>query len=301
MAGIIKWVEPSIGIADADVVIVTKAISGTLHTVPVGTVVGVLGTASVVVAGVGNAAAGNYASVLGGSGHNASGEYAVIGGGNGNVASSPNTTVAGGKSCTAGANHATNGQYAAVGGGNLCVASGTGATVVGGNQNTASGNYAVAMGSYALAYGVGMVAQSSGTFSGAGNAQRSEIVVRRATADGVPSTLSTNGSAAGATNSLVLQNNSAVVWRAMVVVKQAGGQNMAAWHIQGMASKGASAGSVLVTTGVSDVLGNVGLVGVGVSVGADVVNGALIITATGLSGVSLRWVCTLSLTEVVYA
>jgi hypothetical protein len=35
-------------------------------------------------------------------------------------------------------------------------------------------------------------------------------------------------------------------------------------------------------------------------IGADTTYGSLIVTATGLSGVSLRWVCTLSLTEVVY-
>ena len=258
--------------------------------------------ASSVIGGDSNTGAGSNSGVLSGlSNTNTTlATNSVISGGNGNISNSPNTTVGGGKSCTAGANHATNGQYATVGGGNTCTASGTGATVAGGNFNTASSNYSFAMGSYALAYSVGMVAQSSGTFSGVGNAQHSRVVLRRQTTDALPATLSTNGSAAVGTNSVSLQNNSAVVFEAQIVCKQTGSQNAAAWVVKGVATKGTTAATIAVQVDVTNVLTNIGLTGVAVAISADTTYGAIIITATGLPSTNLRWVSSLSLTEVVY-
>lgn len=312
--GLLHWTEGLIPTNNGTYLKATEATQGVVFSAGVGnTAPGALAIVlngggntasglSAVVGGDTNTGAGLQSGVLSGTGNITTilAEKSVVGGGTLNTTSSPNTTVAGGKNCTAGASHTTNGQFATVGGGDTCTASGTGSTVPGGKSNTASANYSTAIGAYALSYAVGMVAHGGGTFSGIGNAQDSKVLLRRATTEATPSTLSTNGSAALSTNALVLQANSAVTWEVRIICKQSGSGNHAGWRFSGTASKGTTAGSLIVNTDVTNVLTNTGLTGANAVISADTTNGAFMITVTGLAATSLRWVAAVTMTEVVF-
>lgn len=261
--------------------------------------------ASVVAGGAGNIASDVSAGVACGLSNQATAGAAFVGGGNANAATDVNAGVACGT-----ANAATSAN-AFVGGGNTNVASGSGssvlsgnnntasqtnATVAGGAQNTASG-YASSVpgGYYAKAYLLGQIAHASGKFANQGDAQVSELILRAATTDAVPTELSLDGAGTRA----VIPTGMLWAFEGMVAGRTSAG-NCGVYRVSGGLKN--NAGVVALVSGAANVNPDVtdggwpG--GAAVAITADVVNLSLKITVTGAGATNIRWVASLELTEV---
>ena len=239
------------------------------------------GGESVVGGGVGNTASNSYTTVGGGQRNTASGLGATVGGGSDNTASQSRATVGGG------AENTVSNSYATVGGGWLNTASGSAATVSGG--------------SYGSAYLMGMEAYANNRFTVAGDAQRSDLVVRNQTIGATPVALSLRGNIA--VNRMVLPAGKVWRFRADVVAKQTAGSAGTVGDVYSVTVVGTikniGGTTALVGTPVyENEMNDAGLAGVDVTVTADNTNDALAITVTGETSKTIRWVSHVQLTEV---
>jgi len=199
--------------------------------------------------------------------------------------------------------------------GNNNKASGSYATSVGGYQNLGSANWSMALGGrnctaafdYSIAYGyvgtpnaIGKVAFGHASGVGAGIGWGT-LNLYRATTDATPTILTSDNTAAGSTNQLVLPINSAYTFSIMVVARQsaAGGTASAAWKIEGLIRQEGTAASTTLVNYITTVISNVP--GWTIAVSADTTNGGLAITATGAAATNIRWVATAQTSEVTYA
>jgi hypothetical protein len=236
----------------------------------------------------------------------------VIGGGNGNIiaASSANATIAGGSRNEIG----TNSFYSAIGGGddNNIAANSWYATIMGGEYNnvgTNSGSSAIGGGIYnniaanapyatipggqnAKASGYGQMAYASGMFVSAGDAQSSLFVARGTTSGLVTGELFLDGSS----RRMIVPGNTAWTFEILVAARSSAGE-VAAYIINGMISRAGATTYppvyTLTTLYESDSAW-------GVSVSADDTNDALVISATGNTGDTIRWVASVRTAEVTY-
>lgn len=165
----------------------------------------------------------------------------------------------------------------------------------------ASNSQSFAFGNYAISAIYGKTAFSSGLFAASGDAQFGQIVLRVETTSATPAVLTSNNSAASATNQLVLPNGGAFAFSALVVARQQNstGAYSAAWKIEGLIRRGTSAGSTWLVNKVITVLSNEP--GWSMDVSADITNGALAFTGTGAAATNIRWVATVQTSEVTYA
>jgi hypothetical protein len=199
--------------------------------------------------------------------------------------------------------------------GNNNKASGSYATSVGGYQNLGSANWSMALGGrsctaayeYSIAYGyvgtpnaIGKVAFGHASGIGAGIGWGT-LNLYRATTDATPTILTSDNTAAGSTNQLVLPNNSAYTFSILVVARQsaAGGTASAVWKIEGLIRQEGTAASTTLVNYITTVISNVP--GWTIAVSADTTNGGLAITATGAAATNIRWVATAQTSEVTYA
>jgi len=137
---------------------------------------------------------------------------------------------------------------------------------------------------------------SQGNFSLAGDAQITSMVLRYATTDGTTQALTTDASAPGASNQILLPNNSSYHVRVEITCKNTGAQESGAWTLEGGADRAATAAS----TGINgfaktthhrdDATWDVAAV-------ADTTNGAVRINVTGSAGKTVRWVGRVYITE----
>lgn len=259
------------------------------------------GARSVLSGGSGNTAGGADSVVSGGASNTASGQYSSIAGGVFNTASGNGATVAGGSTNTASGNRSFSG------GGFSNTASGSWSATAGGYSNTASGDYAATIGgAYITTRGIeGVVAEGSGDSpiaTAVGVSQRRRFVLGRQTTGTTPTVLATNSSAAGATNQIILPNNSAFYFRGEVISNVTGAGNTKGWFIEGVIKRGASAastalvGSATITSNYADA----GAASWSVAVTADTTNGGLAITVTGQAATTIRWVADVKTTEVTF-
>jgi hypothetical protein len=211
--------------------------------------------------------------------------------------------------------------YGATGGtgpvaiGNNNKASGGYSTSIGGYSNIGSANWSMALGGrsctaaydYSIAYGyvgtpnaIGKVAFGHAAGIGAGIGWGT-LNLYRATTDATPTILTSDNTAAGSTNQLVLPINSAYTFSIMVVARQsaAGGTASAAWKIEGLIRQEGTAASTTLVNYITTVISNVP--GWTIAVSADTTNGGLAITATGAAATNIRWVATAQTSEVTYA
>lgn len=173
-----------------------------------------------------------------------------------------------------------------------------------GDDVTASQRYAIAFGAATSSNVVGKFAQSSGRFSAAGDGQQAWLVLRAATTDLTATVLRSDANAAGATNQVILPNNSAFAFTGTIIARQqaAGGSDYAAWEIKGAIIRGATAASTtLGSFNINRLSTTAGASAWTVGLSADTTNGGLAVTVTGAASTNIRWVATVQTSEVTYA
>jgi hypothetical protein len=211
-----------------------------------------------------------------------------------NIASGTSSFVAGGGYNT------SSGTYA-FSSGQSSIAAGAYSTVIGrGSKTTANATYAVASGYQSAASIIGQKVHSSGRFSSDGDAQAGTFILRSDTTDATPEALTTDNSAAGTTDQVILPNNSAFAFHGTIVARQqaSGGTACAAWKVEGLIRREANAGTTVLVNSATTILDNTPAWGMTLS--ADTTNGGLKIEVTGAAATNIRWVATLNTSEVTY-
>ena len=179
------------------------------------------------------------------------------------------------------------------------VSSGTSSVAIG-ISCTTSANYAFAQGYQTLSNIIGKNAYASGQFSAAGDAQQGTFVLRSDTTDATPEALTTDNSAAGTTDQIILPNNSAYAFHGTIVAREqaSAGTDCAAWKIEGLIRREGSAGTTVLVNSATTVLDNTPSWGLALS--ADTTNGGLKIEFTGAAATNIRVVATIHTSEVTY-
>jgi hypothetical protein len=259
--------------------------------------------------------------VVGGGNNQATGSYSFIGGGgdagtaaNRNVASGDWSTVGGGRANTA------SGAASFIGGGTSMTASGSNSVAVGGASHNVSGSFAAAVGGFANSpSGVGSFVTGNrgnartitgiNTFSGwtvidtnFGSAQSSLLILGKQTTDATATALTSEGSAAGTTNQVILPNNSAYFFRGEVVSGKTAGGDTKGWTIEGVIKRGANAASTALVgiPTVTSTYADLGAATWDIAVTADTTNGGLRVTFTGQAATTIRTVCQIRTTEMTF-
>lgn len=216
-----------------------------------------------------------------------------------------------------GENIVSGSQAFAAGSGNLVSATlgtalGSGHTVSGiysgafaGNGNTTDGSNSTAIGGY---YGTTNGVQnkaifpgdSLGTFGGKGFLQAGLLCLAVQTTDATATALRSNVSAAGTTNQLVLQNNSAIYFKGECIAAVTGAGDTKGWYIEGVIKRGANAASTVLvgTPSVTSLYADAGATTWSIATTADTTSGALRVTVTGQAATTIRWVINIKSTEV---
>lgn len=231
---------------------------------------------------------GDHGAIVGGK-NNSTGanEDAFVGAGNANQATGTTSAVVAGNGNIASATSSF------VGAGGANVASGAGSSVVGGTNNTASAPYSSCPGGfYAVANKHGQFARASGRFAADGDAQFSEVIMRRTTTDATPTELFLDGI------NLPLTVPSDTTWAFQITIVARGvGPIDGMYTSEGVIRNNAGTTSVdgVTTTVVYD---HATFPATPVVVDAeDIVNDALRIKVTGIAAVSIRWVARVRLVE----
>jgi hypothetical protein len=163
-----------------------------------------------------------------------------------------------------------------------------------GSGNTAAGASTLATGTGSSTAVYGAEARASGSFAAAGDAQTATFILRNVTTSASQTEVFADGTAAR----IVLPNNSSMVYSAQVVARRtdATGQN-GAWEIKGLVKRDANAASTaLVGNRSKTVLTRPA--GWDVEVSADATNGALVFKVIGAAATNVRWVVTVTATQV---
>jgi len=199
--------------------------------------------------------------------------------------------------------------------GTACSASGANSLAIG-RTNTASGNYSCCIGGEnntasafgAYAFGNQAVSNikykyvfSAGQFANSGDAQRGVFILRSDTTNNTPEALTADNAAASTDNQIILPNNSAFAFHGTIVARQkaSDGSSAAAWKIEGIARREASANTTVLISSAITVLDNAP--NWGLTVSADTTNGGVKIEVTGATSTNIRWVGNINTSEVTYA
>ena len=129
------------------------------------------------------------------------------------------------------------------------------------------------------------------------------FVLRSDTTDATPEALTTDNSAAGTTNQIVLPNNSVYGFTGMIIASEdsVSTDDFAIWEIKGGAVRGASAATTaLGSYNINKISESAGAANWSIALSADTTNGAVAITVTGEVAHNIRWVATINTTEVTY-
>jgi hypothetical protein len=282
----------------------------------------------VVVGGGNNQATGSY-SFIGGGGdagtaanrNRASGDWSFVGGGVKNTASGiGSVVVGGGTDGTVGANTASgiasfiggginnnaSNIYAVIVGGSGSVASGYGSTILGGSAQISNGTLTTVIGgqfattrsiSSNIIFGSGCpIAYTSGV------SQAGLLVLGAQTTNATATVLTSEPTAAGTTNQVILPNNSAYYFKGSVIANVTGAANGAAWDFTGAIMRGANAASTVLmgTPAINRVAATAGATAWVIALTADTTNGGLAVTVTGAASTTIRWVCKAETTEVTF-
>lgn len=165
------------------------------------------------------------------------------------------------------------------------------------NANAAK---SIALGSDALSNFVGKHAYANGSITANGDNQSGITILKRRTTDATATALTSDNAAAGATNQVILPNNSAFAFTGTVVARRqaAGGTESAAWKIEGLIRREGTAGSTTLVASTVTAISNVPAWTLALS--ADTTNGGLAVTATG-AAMNIQWTAVVSATETTYA
>jgi len=255
-----------------------------------------------------NVASGAWSVVVGGAKNTASGNGSFIGGGGTDGTGFYANTASGSSAgIVAGINNTASSSNTFVGAGNANVSSGFGSVIIGGYANTANGAYSF------ISCGVrGTTRSIDGyhSFPASNNpiadvngvSQAALLVLGTQTTDATATVLRSNTATAGTQNQIILPNNSAYYFKGSVIANVTGAANGAAWEFSGAIMRGANAGStVLIGTPVIDrVASTSGASAWTIALTADTTNGGLAVTVTGAASTTIRWVSSISTTEVTF-
>jgi hypothetical protein len=170
-----------------------------------------------------------------------------------------------------------------------------------GRLNTANGDYSTVIGYQGHSFGIyGRQVYASGQEGTAGDAQASKFILRERTTNDTATTITTNSSAAGTTNQVILSNQSAYGFTGTIVGKQSGSINACMWKITGLIARGANAASTVLTFSSVDVVSNAPGWGTP-TLAADTTNGGLRVQVVGLAATNIQWTTVIETTEVIYA
>ncbi len=214
-------------------------------------------------------------------------------------------------------------NYAAMAIGYSTTASSTYAIAIGYGA-TASGTSAVAIGNItnlysalankadAHAYGAGSQADVIGKWAYANGdfiatttwvrgLQTGMFVMKKQTTDATATPISTDAGTAGATNQVILPNNTAFAFDGIVVARRqaAGGTESAAWKVEGLIRREGSAATTTLVASTVTAISNVP--GWTLALTADTTNGGLAVTFTGAAATNIRTVANIRTVEVTYA
>jgi hypothetical protein len=224
---------------------------------------------------------------------------ATIASGQASVAVGYNVSATGLESTVLG-NNATASNSSSVSIGRATTASGSSSIAIG-NVASATQGTACAIGFGALSAIIGKYAYGQGTFASSGDAQTGTFVLRRATTDATATVLTTDNSAPGTDDQVILPNNSAYAFTGTVVARRqaSGGTASAAWKVEGLIRREATAGTTTLVASTVTAISNVP--GWTLALSADTTNGGLAVTATGAAATNIRWVATIQTSELTYA
>jgi hypothetical protein len=223
-----------------------------------------------------------------------------VGGGGTNIASGTYASVPGGNAGTA------SGNFSAILGGSTSNASGAYSSIVGGFSHSANSAYSSVLGgshgtTRSITGFMAFPACYQPISSTDGHTQAGLLLLGRQTTNSTQTTLASTSSTAGTTNQLVLPNNSAYVVKGYVVAAVTGGGNTKAWEFIACIKRGANASTTsLVNWATNIIAANSGTTSWALTVDADTTNGALRVRVTGAASTTIRWVCKLETTEVVF-
>jgi hypothetical protein len=163
-----------------------------------------------------------------------------------------------------------------------------------GSGNTAGGAQSLATGLEASTPNSGGEVRANGSFSAAGDAQTGKYVLRAITTNATVTEVFTDGTS----GRLVMPNNSAWAYTAQIVGRRTDTTgSIAGFEIRGVIKRDANAAATSqVGTRSKTTLTKPG--GWDAEVFADATNGALTFKVTGAAGATVRWVCTVTTSEV---
>ena len=175
-----------------------------------------------------------------------------------------------------------------------------GSSIAIGDDAEATQKFATALGAASVSNIAGKYAYAGGRFSSTGDSQTGVFVLRSDTTDATAEALTTDNSAAGTTDQIILPNNSAYAFHGTIVARQqaSAGTACAAWKIEGLIRREGSAGTTVLVNSATTVLDNTPAWGMALS--ADTTNGGLKIEVTGAAATNIRWVATCHTSEVTY-
>jgi hypothetical protein len=246
-------------------------------------------------------ATGNYSAAVGGRSASATGTYSATFGTFNSTASGQGSVILGGTG------NDTSNDYAGVLGGSFNSASGTNTAIAGGTNNTASGTKsAVLGGNYGSSRSiVGNIVSAAcdDPMATSGNTnQLAMLILARETTGATATVLTSNASAAAATNQITLPNNSAYFFTGQVIAGKTAAGDTKGWSIEGVIKRGANAASTVLvgTPTVTSLYGDAGASTWAVAVTANTTLGCITITVTGQAATTIRWVAQINTTEMTY-
>lgn len=170
-----------------------------------------------------------------------------------------------------------------------------------GDTCTASAVRGFAFGSDAVSAFAGKQAYGNGAIAVTGDNQAGKTILKRRTTDATPTALTSDSTVAGASNQVILANNTAFAFTGTIVARQqaAGGAASAAWTVSGLIRREGTAASTAIVASTVTTITNVP--GWNLALSADTTNGGLTVTATGAVGTNVQWTATIDTTETTYA
>jgi hypothetical protein len=165
----------------------------------------------------------------------------------------------------------------------------------------ANGNNSVAIGSDAVAEQKGKYVYSGSYSYVQGGSQYGLLILRNASTSATPVILTSDRTAPGSDDQVILPNNSAYAFTGIIVARRqaSGGTESAAWKVEGLIRREANAASTALVDSTVTAISNVPLWGLALS--ADTTNGGLKVEATGAAATNIRFVATIQTSEVTYA
>jgi hypothetical protein len=222
-----------------------------------------------------------------------------------NVASGIGSAVLGGGTDGTSLSGSTASGICAVAMGFINTASGNNSTVMG-RQSIANGNRSTAIGAFATTRGIQGNTVFSPCFtpisSSGGVSQTALLVLARQTTDATATALTSDTSAAGTGNQVILPNNSAYFFRGEVISGKTAGGDTKGWTIEGVIKRGANAASTALVgiPTVTSTYADLGAATWDIAVTADTTNGGIRVTFTGQAATTIRTVCRIFTVEMTF-